>query len=101
MGSSGAEAHGESSVSLQRRYTWSPLDLANFRRLGSFSAFSRFVLDAGGIIERSVAFPVNVRMMDEEIVATIVGGNEAIPLLVIEPLYRTCCHLLSPLALRC
>jgi hypothetical protein len=69
------------------------LYLPDFCRLGAFSAFSGFVLDAGGVIKRSVAFPVNVGVMDEEIVAPIVRGNKAIPLLIIKPLYRTCCHL--------
>ena len=68
------------------------LHLANFCRLGSFSAFSGFVLDAGGVIKRSVAFPVNVGMMDEEIVATIVGGDESVPLLIVKPLDCTLCH---------
>jgi hypothetical protein len=31
--------------------------------------------------------------MDEEIVAPIVRGNKTVPLLIIKPLYRTCCHV--------
>ncbi len=38
------------------------------------------------------SFVHNVRMMDKEILAAIVGGNKAESLLITEPLYSTCCH---------
>jgi hypothetical protein len=35
-------------------------------------------------------------MVNEEILATLVGGDEAVALLVVEPLYRSLGHIWSP-----
>jgi hypothetical protein len=69
------------------------LYLANLCRLGAFSTFSGFVFNASGVVKCPVALPVDVRMMDEEIVTAIVGGDESVSLLIVKPLYSTCCHV--------
>src|SRR5204863_7039534 len=52
-----------------------------------------FELHLGSLGEgRAVA---DAALMDEEVLAAVVGGDEAVALLVAEPLHGACCHVLG------
>src|SRR4051812_22923658 len=67
-------------------------DLRHVRRLGALCTLARLVLDLHAFGERLEAAACDLRMVDEEILATIFRGDEAIPLRVAEPLNGSCCH---------
>ena len=70
----------------------------NIGRTWAFFALSDLVLDALAFVERRVAIRLDFRVVHEQVIATIIRGNEAIPLIRVEPLYNTCTHLRFSLA---
>ena len=55
----------------------------------AFLAFSDFKLDFLALIQRSIALYVDFRMVNEQIIAPIVGNNKTVSLLRIEPFHCT------------
>src|SRR3954468_12382165 len=53
----------------------------------------RLVLHARALGERAVAIGLDAGVVDEEVLAALVGRDEAKALLVAEPLDGTCCHV--------
>src|SRR6202795_5107043 len=66
-------------------------------RLGAFLALARLVLDLGTLGQRLEAVAGDVRVMHEEILAAVLGGDEAVSLGIVEPLDGTGCHVISSL----
>ena len=64
----------------------------NVLSLGAFSPLSRNVLDALTFGQRLEAGAVDVRVMDEQVLTAIVGDDESVTLLIVEPLHCTLCH---------
>src|SRR5215207_2746837 len=72
------------------------LDGRDVLRLHALLALGRLVRDLGALIEALEAVAGYARVVHEEILATLVGGDEAVALLVVEPLYRSLGHVWSP-----
>src|SRR3954470_23165876 len=53
----------------------------------------RLVLHARALGERAVAIGFDAGVVDEEVLAALIGRDEAKALLVTEPLDGTCCHV--------
>ena len=66
-------------------------------RLGALLTLARLVLDLGTFGQRLEAVAGDVRVMHEEIFATVLGGDEAVSLGIVEPLDGTGCHVISSL----
>src|SRR5258708_26527736 len=72
------------------------------RGLGGLDVCSLLALGASGDVERyALAFlegleaaGVNCRVVREEILSTIFGGDEAKTFCVVKPFHCTCCHML-------
>src|SRR5581483_4182095 len=62
------------------------------RRLGTLRAFPLFERDARALGERLVAVAGDVRVMDEEILRSLIRGDEPVPLRIVEPLDGSACH---------
>lgn len=73
---------------------WIPygLERTNFGRLGAFFTLARFEFDPLAILQCPVSVRVDVRMMDEEVIAAALGLDESKSLLVVKPLHCTCFH---------
>jgi hypothetical protein len=69
----------------------------NVDRLGALLALARLVLDLGTLGQRLEAVAGDVRVMNEEILAAVLGGDEAVSLGIVEPLDGTGCHVISSL----
>src|SRR6478736_8225866 len=61
-------------------------DDRDVRGLGALLALLSLVLDLCAFIERLVATSLNRAEMDEEVLAALVGRDEPVPLLRVEPL---------------
>src|SRR5215211_1115618 len=72
------------------------LDGGDVIRLHALLALSSLVGDLGTLVEALVAVAGYTRMVHEEILATLVRSDEAVALLVIEPLYRSLGHFWNP-----
>jgi hypothetical protein len=68
-------------------------------RLGALLTLARLVLDLGTLGQGLEAVAGDVRVMDEEILAAVLGGDEAVSLGIVEPLDGTGCHVFPPLIL--
>lgn len=96
----------ESAHKKARAWPWLPLssrilsqlDLMNSYRLRPFGPFFHFEGHLFSLAQRSKTLSNNCRMMDENI-TLILGLDETITLLVIEPLYTTFRHLKNPFML--
>src|ERR1700710_1640052 len=64
--------------------------------LRAFCALSLFELDLRTLCEGLVAIAADGAEMDEHVLATGVGGNEAVPLCIVEPLNGSGCHRKTP-----
>src|ERR1700704_4670513 len=64
--------------------------------LRAFCALSLFELDLRTLCEGLVAIAADGAEMDEHVLATGVGGDEAIPLCIVEPLNGSGCHRKTP-----
>src|SRR5439155_16800577 len=67
-------------------------------RLGALLALARLVLDLCALAQRLEAVTGDVRVVHEEILAAILGGDEAVSLGIVEPLDGSGCHVISSLA---
>src|SRR5947209_16082309 len=65
----------------------------NVASLGALLALGRLELDARTLGEGLEALGVDRAEMDENILAALVRGDEAVPLRVVEPLHGSCCHM--------
>src|SRR5919201_530630 len=65
-------------------------------RLGALGSLGSLVLDLRALRERLVAVTSDGRVVHEEILALILGGDESIPLRVVEPLHCPCRHEKTP-----
>src|SRR5687768_4995669 len=72
------------------------LDSGDVIRLHALLALSSLVSNLGALIEALEAVTRYARVVNEEVLATLVGGDEAVALLVTEPLYRSLGHVWSP-----
>jgi hypothetical protein len=76
-----------------------PLLLRNdVDRLGALLALARLVLDLRALGQGLEAVAGDVRVMHEEILAAILGRDEAVSLGIVEPFDGTGCHVISSLA---
>src|SRR6476620_3636569 len=62
------------------------------RGLGALGAFLGFVLHRLTILERAETLALDDRMVDEDVLAAALGGNEAEALLIVKPLDFTGGH---------
>jgi len=69
------------------------LDRGDVVRLHALLALGRLVGDLGTLVEGLEAAPGYTRMVDEEVFATLIRGDEAVALLVAEPLNRSLGHI--------
>src|SRR5712692_3407723 len=67
-------------------------------RLGALLALARLVFDLGTLGQRLEAVAGDVGVMHEEILAAVLGGDEAVSLGIVEPLDGSGCHVISSLA---
>src|SRR5215218_8246717 len=72
------------------------LDSRDVIRLHALLALGSLVGDLGALIEALEAVASYTRMVHEEILTTLVGGDEAVALIIVEPLYRSLGHIWSP-----
>src|SRR5215203_5539817 len=72
------------------------LDGGDVIRLHALLALGSLVRDLGALIEALEAVAGYTRVVNEEIITALVGGDEAVALLVAEPLYRSLGHIWSP-----
>src|SRR2546423_15274795 len=68
------------------------LEGLNVHCLGSLVAGLGVIGDPGALCEGAKALGCNRRVMDEEVLAGFIGGDEAKPLVVVEPLHGSSCH---------
>ena len=68
-------------------------DVCRFR---TFGALPRFVFHFLAFLERTEPLRLDVHVMNEKILAPIVGLDETEPLLLIEPLHCALCHGIPP-----
>src|SRR5215207_7092828 len=72
------------------------LDGSNVLRLHAFAPLGRLVRDLGALVEGLEALSRYPRVVHEELLAPIVRGDEAVALLVTEPLNCSLGHMLEP-----
>lgn len=68
------------------------------RRTRAFFALSDLELHLLALIKRGVAAHLDFRMMNEQILAGIIGGDKSKTFASVEPFYCTCTHYYAPLA---
>jgi len=73
------------------------LDGGDVISLHALLASGSLVRDLGVLIEVLEAVTCYTRMVNEEILTALVGGDEAVAFIVVEPLYRSLGHVWSPL----
>src|SRR6476469_10962686 len=61
-------------------------------RLGALSSLSTLKLDLRTLCKRLVAVAGDSAVVDEHVLATVRGGDEPVPLCVVEPLDGPSCH---------
>src|SRR3954471_10008869 len=67
-------------------------DRRHVGRLRALRPLARLVLDLRALSERLEARAGDLRMMDEQILAALFGGDEPVALRVVEPLHSASCH---------
>src|SRR5215211_148302 len=72
------------------------LDSRDVIRLHALLALGSLVGDLGTLIEALEAVASYTTVVHEEIITALVGGDEAVAFLVVEPLYRSLGHIWSP-----
>src|SRR4029078_3732805 len=70
--------------------------LLDVDRLRALLALALLVLDSSILLQRLEAVAGDVRVMDEEVLSTPVGRDEAVTLRVVEPLHGSGCHRNTP-----
>src|SRR5215217_6210284 len=73
-----------------------PLDGGDVLRLHALTPLGRLVGDLGALLEALVALSRDAVVMHEEVLASLVGGDEPVALIVAEPLDRSLGHVWSP-----
>jgi hypothetical protein len=71
---------------------------ADVRRLRALLPLARLELDLRSLSEALEALAGDAAVVDEEVFPAVVGRDEAVPLVVVEPLDDSCCqctHLLA------
>src|SRR5579864_1577643 len=68
-------------------------DHADVRRLRALSTFGRLELDLCAFGKALEAFAGDARVMHEQVLCAVLRGDEAVPLLVAEPLDGSGCHI--------
>ena len=68
------------------------LDFFDLNGTRSFLAFTNFELHGISFLQE---VSIRFRMMNEQIVAALILYNESVALLVVEPLYLSCSHLIA------
>src|ERR687889_716285 len=69
---------------------------SNVLRLHALTPLGRLVRHLGALVEGLEALARDARVVHEEVLAPIVRVDEAVALLVTEPLYRSLGHILEP-----
>ena len=69
------------------------LDSRDVVRLHALLALGSLARDLGTLIEALVAVTRYAAVVDEDVLATLIRGDEAVALLVTEPLYRSLGHM--------
>src|SRR5215207_6599502 len=72
------------------------LDSGDVIRLHALLALGSLVGDLGALIEALEAVACYTRVVNEEVLATLIGGDESVAFIVVEPLYRSLGHTWSP-----
>src|SRR5215204_1107532 len=72
------------------------LDGGDVVRLHALLALGSLVGDLGTLIEALEAVTCYTTVVNEEITTALVGGDEAVAFIVVEPLYRSLGHIWSP-----
>src|SRR5687768_6564183 len=72
------------------------LDSGDVIRLHALLALGSLVRDLGALLKALEAVTRYARMVHEEVLATLIRGDEAVALIVVEPLYRSLGHVWSP-----
>src|SRR5690242_18275304 len=73
------------------------LDHGHVRGLGAFVALLGLVLHLRAFVERAVARALDRAEVDEQVLTALVGGDEPVALVRVEPLDSSGCHFcLSP-----
>src|SRR5207253_3297624 len=67
-------------------------DRDDVRGLGPLRALTGLVLDLRPLGESLEAVAADLRVVDEQILATVLGLDEAVALRVVEPLHGSGCH---------
>src|ERR1700749_2035742 len=65
------------------------------RSLRALVALLSLVLDLRAFVQRAVPASLNRAEVDEEILAALIGSDEPVPLVRVEPLDSSGCHFLS------
>src|SRR4051794_6513717 len=71
-------------------------DLLNVRRGRALLTLLLVVAHLRALSQRLEAAALNRRVMNEEVLAAFIGGDEAEALVVVEPLDGSCCHVVLP-----
>jgi hypothetical protein len=79
---------------IDRQPSW--LDPGDILRLHALLPLGRLVGDLGALLEALEALARDARVMHEEVLAALVRGDEAVALIVAEPLNRSLSHTWSP-----
>src|SRR5205823_10299116 len=69
------------------------LDRADVRRLRALLTLSRFELHLGTLGECLEALAGDAGVVHEQVLRPVLGGDEAVPLVVAEPLHGSSCHV--------
>ena len=72
------------------------LDLTNFGCLEAFGATGGLEFDFGAIIQGAETLSLNLRMMNKQILAAAIGGNESKTFFRVKPLHCTYTHVVKP-----
>src|SRR5215212_5555723 len=74
----------------------SPLEGGDVRRRGALGTLLGVEADLRALGERLEAAALNRTVVDEQVLAGIIGRDETEALVVVEPLNCSCCHVLAP-----
>jgi hypothetical protein len=70
----------------------------NVRRTRAFFALSYLELNLLAFLKMSVAFRLDFRVMNEQIIAAIIWHDKSKAFVPVKPFYCTCTHYCAPLA---
>lgn len=63
-----------------------------FGCLRSLATLSGFVFHLLSLLETAETLRLDVRVVDEQVAAALIGSDESVSFLITEPLHRTSCH---------